>query len=106
MMNRIRQLREERRLNQEGLALHLNTSQSTISFYETEDRLPDMKTCIRIAEFFNVSLDYLAGRSGVRNPNTTENMTELESNIISQIRALEHGKQKQVEAFIKGLLAN
>lgn len=103
-MNRIRQLREERHLNQEGLAMQLNTSQSTISFYETEDRLPDMKTCIRIADFFNVSLDYLAGRSDIRTPDITENMTELESNLLSQIKILSAEKQKQADAFIKGLL--
>jgi len=102
-MNRIRQLRQERHLNQGGLAMHLNTSQSTISLYETGDRLPDMKTCIQLAEFFRVSLDFLAGYSDVRRPSATAQMTALECNILSLLQTLDEGKQRQVEAFIKGL---
>ncbi|MCL2828463.1 MAG: helix-turn-helix domain-containing protein [Oscillospiraceae bacterium] len=102
-MNRIRQLRQERHLNQGGLAMHLNTSQSTISLYETGDRLPDMKTCIQLAEFFRVSLDFLAGYSDVRNPEASAQMTDLEYNILSQLQSLDEGKQRQVDAFIKGL---
>ena len=102
-MNQIRQLRRERHLNQSGLAMHLNTSQSTISLYETGDRLPDMKTCIQLAKFFRVSLDFLAGHSDIRNPEATSQLTELECSILSQLQTLDEGRQRQVEAFIKGL---
>ena len=65
-MLRIKELREQERLNQEGLALKLNVSQSTVSAYEVGERVPDLKTLIAIARLFNVSLDYLAGLSDVK----------------------------------------
>ena len=65
-MMRLKELREERRLSQDGLALKLNVSQSTISAYEVGDRTPDLETLIAIAQFFGVSLDYLAGQSDLK----------------------------------------
>ena len=47
-MLRLKELREQRRLNQEGLALKLNVSQSTISAYEVGERAPDFDTLIAI----------------------------------------------------------
>ena len=44
------------------LAQELKLSYSTISKYETGIREPDFKTLIAIAEYFNVSVDYLIGR--------------------------------------------
>ena len=62
-MLRLKKLREQERLSQESLALKLNVSQSTISAYETGERTPDLETFIKIADLFNVSLDYLCGLS-------------------------------------------
>ena len=62
-MRRLKELREQRRLNQEGLAMKLSVSQSTISAYEVGERTPDLETLISIANLFNVSLDYLVGLS-------------------------------------------
>lgn len=104
-MNRIKQLRKERHLKQEGLALHLNVSQSTISLYEKGDRLPDMETCGRIADFFHVSLDYLTGRSSVRNPDALAGLTLLEGTIVAKLKSLTEEQQEQVDAFMEGLQA-
>ena len=65
-MLRLKELREQRRLNQEGLAMELNVSQSTISAYEIGERTPDLETLISIANFFSVSLDYITGLSDVK----------------------------------------
>lgn len=65
-MLRLKELREKKRLNQEGLALKLSVSQSTISAYEVGERTPDLKTLVTIAKFFDVSIDYLVGLSEER----------------------------------------
>lgn len=104
-MNRIKQLREEHHLNQTGLAMKLNTSQSLISYYETGSRVPDMKLCIQMADLFRVSLDYLVGRSNTRNPKVSDRLTESESDILSLLKLLSEEDQEKVSAFIKGLLA-
>ncbi|MGI6170870.1 MAG: helix-turn-helix domain-containing protein [Butyricicoccus sp.] len=66
-MIRLKQLRKQKRLSQVRLAMELNMSQNTISRYETESREADYKTLILFADYFNVSIDYLLGRTD--NPN-------------------------------------
>lgn len=58
----IKELRKEKRLTQDQLASLLNLKRSTIAGYETNRKQPDNATLIAIADFFNVSLDYLLGR--------------------------------------------
>lgn len=67
---RIRQLRKEKGLSQLELAGRLNISNTTLSQYESGKRIPGDEIKIKIAGFFNVSIDYLLGCSDVRNPQT------------------------------------
>ena len=60
---RLKKLRTERNISQLKLALDLNMSQNTISRYENMEREADYKTLIKIADYFNISLDYLLGRT-------------------------------------------
>ena len=63
MKFRLKELRKARKISQLKLALDLNMNQNTISRYETLEREADYKTLIQFADYFNVSLDYLLGRS-------------------------------------------
>lgn len=65
---RLRELREERGLTQRELAGLLNLNQSTIAFYETDKKQPSQDTLARLADLFDVSVDYLLGRTDIRNP--------------------------------------
>ncbi len=56
---RLKLLRKEREISQLKLALDLNMSQNTISRYETGEREPGINELINIANYFNVSIDYL-----------------------------------------------
>ncbi len=60
---RIRQLRKERHITQIKMAMDLNMSQNTISRYESGGREPGIAELIAIADYFNVSVDYLIGRT-------------------------------------------
>lgn len=60
---RLRQLREEKGLSQEQLGKILHQRKSNISKYENGKLEPSLNTIKAIADFFNVSLDYLFGRS-------------------------------------------
>ena len=55
-------LRFKRKTSQSKLALDLNMNQKTISRYENLEREADYETLIKIADYFDVSLDYLLGR--------------------------------------------
>ncbi|MBR3995775.1 MAG: helix-turn-helix transcriptional regulator [Clostridia bacterium] len=64
---RLKELRKERGISQVKLAIDLYTNQNTISRYETGEREPGIAELIQIANYFNVSIDYLVGRSNKRN---------------------------------------
>lgn len=67
-MLRLKELRAKRHISQVKLAMDLNMNQNSISRYETGEREADYDTLIAIADYFNVSVDYLLGRTD--NPNT------------------------------------
>lgn len=63
-MNRLKSLREEKQMLQGELAEILEVSQKTISNYETGERDMSTETLTKLAEFFNVSIDYLLRQLG------------------------------------------
>lgn len=65
---RIKILREEKELSQLELARKLNISNSTLSQYEAGNRIPGDDIKNKIADYFNVSVDFLLGRTDERNP--------------------------------------
>ncbi len=59
---RLNKLRRNKGLTLKELGDILNLGESTLSMYENDKRSPDYETLKRIADFFDVSLDYLLGR--------------------------------------------
>ena len=57
---RIRKLRTERKVSQELLAEHMDVSRQAVSKWENGTSSPDTNNLIRLAEFFDVSVEYLA----------------------------------------------
>lgn len=62
-MNRIKELRKENNMTQADLAKILNVTDRSVGFYENEKRDPDTDTLKTLANLFNVSIDYLLGRT-------------------------------------------
>ena len=60
---RLKELRKKKGISQLRLATELNTTQNTISRYETGEREPGIDELIMLADYFNVSVDYLIGRT-------------------------------------------
>lgn len=67
-MNRIRDLRSARGMQQADLAKELSVSRVSISRYETGERDPDIETILRLCDIFGCTSDYLLGRSPVPSP--------------------------------------
>lgn len=78
-MNRLKFLREEKGLFQSDIAKILGVSVAAIGFYENEKRDMSPETIIKLAEYFNVSTDYLLGKSDVRNPEEIKNIKHANS---------------------------
>ena len=75
-MNRIKELRTEFGITQADLAKLLKISDRAVGYYEKGEREPDNETLIKIAEYFKVSVDYLLGRTDVRNANPHQEVDE------------------------------
>lgn len=60
---RLKQLRKKRGISQLRLAMELGMNQNTVSRYENGEREADYKTLILLADYFNVSIDYLLERT-------------------------------------------
>ena len=60
---RLRELRTERGWSQETVARKIDTTLRTYCRYEADGADPKSSALIKIAELYNVSLDYLAGRT-------------------------------------------
>lgn len=63
LSNRLKSLRKSKRLTQKQLAEKINVTHVSISGYESGNRSPDTDTLQRLADFFEVSTDYLLGRT-------------------------------------------
>ena len=61
--NMLKQLRKSKGLTQDELAKLLKVSRSAIGMYENGSREPDYETLEVIADYFNVDIDYLLGRT-------------------------------------------
>ncbi|WP_069651000.1 helix-turn-helix domain-containing protein [Caloranaerobacter ferrireducens] len=76
---RIKKLRKEKNITQKELAKILNIQNSTLSQYENGINEPSDEIKIKIADFFNVSIDYLLGRTDNPNPNNSYKLTDEEA---------------------------
>ncbi|MFW6238346.1 MAG: HD domain-containing phosphohydrolase [Halanaerobiales bacterium] len=70
--DRLRKLRKSKDLRQVDLAEKLGFARTTIANYEQNNRIPGPQTLCQLADFFDVSLDYLLGRTAEKNPSREE----------------------------------
>ena len=65
LSERLVELRKSRGLTQKQLAADLQLSELAIQHYEAQRRKPAFDVLLSVADYFNVSLDYLVGRSDI-----------------------------------------
>ncbi len=65
--NILKKLRQDYDFTQEDLAKKINTSRSNIANYENDKNMPSIDVLNKLSEIFNCSIDYLLGKSDVRN---------------------------------------
>lgn len=90
---RIRELRQELGLTQEELGKKIGQTKSNISKYERGALQPSIETLTQLSDLFNVSIDYLVGRSNVRNP-------ENSNCFLKQFDDLSEESKKELEKYI------
>ena len=66
LAERLKELRENKDLSQSELAEVMHISQSSISEYENGNQQPPLAMLTQLADFFNVNVDYLLGRTNIK----------------------------------------
>nr|WP_319487598.1 helix-turn-helix transcriptional regulator [uncultured Caproiciproducens sp.] len=72
MKLKIRDMREDHDITQQQIAEYLMCDQSLYSKYEREEREIPLHLIVRLAQYYHVSVDYLAGLTNVKTPNPAE----------------------------------
>ncbi|GIO30146.1 hypothetical protein J2TS6_12870 [Paenibacillus albilobatus] len=76
--HRIAELRERRGWTQEQLSASIGISRAALSHYEKNRRKPDYETLNRLADLFQVSIDYLLGRREMADASAESELNVLE----------------------------
>ncbi len=67
-MNKLKELRTEKKLLQEDIAKVINITRVGYTLYETEKRDIPTKTLHILADYYNTSIDYILGRTNEKKP--------------------------------------
>ncbi len=101
-MLRLRELREEKHISQQRLAMELYVTQACISKYELGKSDPDIRTLKKFAQYFKVSIDYLVGYSKQRVP-LAEPLSAEEQTLLARYRTLDPLQKAKLEGFLIGV---
>lgn len=90
---RIKELRLEKNLKQKDVAMHLNIATNTLSQFENNKGRPSLEVLSAMADFFEVSLDYLVGREDdfgnvIVSGQTSDRLTEKEERLLTAFNKL------------------
>lgn len=102
--NRIRDLREDSDLTQEQLVKHLNMHKTTYTNYEQGKHSVPLDFAVTLAEFYGVSLDYIAGLTNNKKGLTMSSLSFYESELIEKTRKLSELDRGRVMGTIDTLI--
>ena len=88
--DRLKNLRQEKKLNMKQTAATLKMPYTTYVSYEKDEREPNSEILVQLADFFDCSVDYLIGRSNQRKVQgaiTNFNLTHHEKRVMTAYRA-------------------
>ena len=99
LMLRLREIREQFKIQQKDICTALGIAQNTYSQYENNKREPNSETLCKIADFYNVTLDYLVGRTDTPTP-VPQTAQSAETEIQTEFNKLTESEQKDVLDYI------
>lgn len=98
LSTRLRQLRQDKHLRQEQVAILVGVSKGAISAYENDIRQPSYDVLIRLANLYRVTTDYLLGRTDDRTIDVS-GLTAQEIALVSDLVASMTAKNQKLEEF-------
>lgn len=100
---RLNILRKERELSLDELSDILQIAKSSLSRYENNQAVPSIEAVKDIAKYFNVSIDYLTGRTDIREVNKSSNFESEVAKLIDECKKnnIPMEKLKTIIALLK-----
>ena len=95
----LKKIRNEKNITQIRLSIAAEVSQETISAYESGKAFPSVETLIKIADFLDVSIDYLLNRTD--NPLINGSTKNKDEELISIINSLNKEQKEDVLTYAK-----
>lgn len=93
-------LRKAKKISQQDLAKTLNVTQATYGRYELEVTEPNIDTLCKLADYYNVTLDYLVGRNYL---NDIGYLTDTQKSAVELIKSLNELNLAKAVAYMSGL---
>lgn len=106
MKNNLKQIRNSKDLLQTKVAMDLNITQETVSSYETGRVFPSSDMLIKLADYYNTSIDYLLCRTKFDMPINDikpNNISDSDFVLLNKINKLSPNYKSKVEGYIDGL---
>ena len=114
-MNRIRELRKQRKMTQKELSKHLQIADSTLSYWEQGKYEPDINALKELSRFFHVSIDYILGgdmSEWKENNSSTESLVEEvkpsyknpnkpKTSLLTDLKSLTHEEIVKIAEYVK-----
>lgn len=96
LSDRLKKLRQEKRLRQDQVAALVGVTKSTVSTWESDIRQPSYQVLIQLANLYHVSTDYLLGRSHDRIVDLS-GLTDSEVALIAELVSSMKAKNRRLE---------
>lgn len=103
LYQRIRDLREDADKTQTDIAEYLGTTAQYYGKYEKGERELPFTRAVELAEYYDVSLDYIAGRTNVKRNRSDTALTDDEIELLRQFRSLSERNKGKAELFMEQL---
>lgn len=102
--NILKKIRQDKNLTQEDLAKQLNISRSNIANYENDKNMPSVDILEKLSKIFDCSIDYLLGKSNIRNPEKI-NIEDADIAFVSGMKGLNETNKMIIKNTLEALLA-
>lgn len=99
---RLKELRIKKNLKQEDVAKALSMSQTGYSYYESGRSEPNIETLCKLANYYNVSIDYLIGRE---NKNDVGYLTPQQVECVSMIKQLNETNLIKAMGYLSAMIS-
>lgn len=102
--DRLKQLRLKNKLTQQDIANHFQTSPQSYAQWEKGLRKPSAENLQKLADFFNVSTDYLLGQTDI--PNSPDIDTAIDNSVAYDGAPITDNDREIIKDFLKEYFAN